>query len=236
MIKIAIVEDEIKEQENLLACLKELQQQEMVSLETQTFSNASSFLEAYRHNFDIVFFDIEMDGLNGMDAAKELRQLDKSVIIIFVTNLAQMAVKGYEVEALDFIVKPIEKATFLLKMKRVLNRTSSKLEESLNIQEKDGDFKVIHTKDIYYVETSGHYVIYHTSDGDVMEYNTLKAVEKKIHQDKIFVRCNRCYLVNLQYLDGVKKENAIIHGTPLLISRPQRKQFLEDVSAFLGGQ
>lgn len=57
MIKIAIVEDEIKEQENLLACLKELQQQEMVSLETQTFSNASSFLEAYRHNFDIVFFD-----------------------------------------------------------------------------------------------------------------------------------------------------------------------------------
>ena len=97
MIKIAIVEDEIKEQENLLACLKELQQQEMVSLETQTFSNASSFLEAYRHNFDIVFFDIEMDGLNGMDAAKELRQLDKSVIIIFVTNLAQMAVKGYEV-------------------------------------------------------------------------------------------------------------------------------------------
>jgi DNA-binding LytR/AlgR family response regulator len=134
MIKIAIVEDEIKEQENLLSCLKELQQQEMVSLETQTFSNASSFLEAYRHNFDIVFFDIEMDGLNGMDAAKELRQLDKSVIIIFVTNLAQMAVKGYEVEALDFIVKPIEKATFLLKMKRVLNRTSSKLEESLNIQ------------------------------------------------------------------------------------------------------
>ena len=236
MIKIAIVEDEIKEQENLLACLKELQQQEMVSLETQTFSNASSFLEAYRNNFDIVFFDIEMDGLNGMDAAKELRQLDKSVIIIFVTNLAQMAVKGYEVEALDFIVKPIEKATFLLKMKRVLNRTSSKLEESLNIQEKDGDFKVIHTKDIYYVETSGHYVIYHTSDGDVMEYNTLQAVEKKIHQEKIFVRCNRCYLVNLQYLDCVKKENAIIHGTPLLISRPQRKQFLEDVSAFLGGQ
>lgn len=202
MIKIAIVEDEIKEQENLLACLKELQQQEMVSLETQTFSNASSFLEAYRHNFDIVFFDIEMDGLNGMDAAKELRQLDKSVIIIFVTNLAQMAVKGYEVEALDFIVKPIEKATFLLKMKRVLNRTSSKLEESLNIQEKDGDFKVIHTKDIYYVETSGHYVIYHTSDGDVMEYNTLKAVEKKIHQEKILFVATAVILSTCSILMG----------------------------------
>ena len=235
MIQIAIVEDEIQAQETLLSYLKELEDKKQVSFHISVFPTGSAFLDRFVCQYDIVFMDIEMPGLNGMETAKKMRMKDSEVILIFVTNLAQMALEGYQVEALDFFVKPLEKASFMMKMERVLSRSSSLGRKTFMVNTMKNEVLVLQNKEIFYVETDGHYVIYHTAKGNVKVYSTLKEAENKIQDPFTFVRCNRSYLVNLQYLDKIEKEYVYIHGTPLLISRPTHKEFLLAVANYIGG-
>ena len=235
MIKVAIVEDEFEAQERLKKCLAIFSDKENVDFDIRVYPNGSSFIESFRCQFDIVYLDIEMPGINGMDTAKIIRKKDKEVILVFVTNLAQMALEGYQVEALDFIVKPIDSASFCMKMQRVLSRSLAQAGKSISVINMEGEIIIIRHRDIYYVETDGHYVIYHLTSSDMKIYGTLKQVEEKIDDGKTFVRCNRSFLVNLQYLEKIEKDNVIIHGVPLIISRPSRKEFLASVARYLGG-
>ena len=108
MLRCAIVEDSPRELEHLKECLARYSAERDIPLETTAFGDAASFLEHYRADYDIVFMDIELPGINGMEAAHRLREIDRQVILIFVTNMAQFAVKGYEVDALDYIIKPAQ--------------------------------------------------------------------------------------------------------------------------------
>ncbi len=235
MIKVAIVEDEFEAQERLRSCLEFFSKKEKVDFDIRVYPSGSAFVESFNCQFDIVYLDIEMPGINGMDTAKIIRKKDKQVILVFVTNLAQMALEGYQVEALDFIVKPIDSASFSMKMQRILSRSLSQAGKSISVINMDGDTIIIRHRDIYYVETDGHYVIYHMTSGDMKIYGTLKQVEEKLGDEKTFVRCNRSFLVNLQYLEKIEKDNVIIHGVSLIISRPSRKEFLASVARYIGG-
>lgn len=108
MLRCAIVEDTAQELEHLQNGLKRYSAERALPLNVTAFGNAADFLEHYCADYDIVFMDIELPGLNGMEAAHRLREIDRQVILIFVTNMAQYAVKGYEVDALDYIIKPAQ--------------------------------------------------------------------------------------------------------------------------------
>ncbi len=98
-----------------------------------------------------------------------------------------------------------------------------------------GDVFGLQAASIKYIEVRGHYVVYHTTEGEYSEYITLKNAEDKIGMS-CFVRCNRCYLVNLRYVDAIRRDYVIIGKDELLISRPQKKNFLSAFSEFLGGK
>ena len=115
MVRIAIVEDTQTDSKTLMRYVKEYTRLVNVEVEISVFDNAVKFLDKYTPKFDIVFMDIEMPYINGMEASKKLRELDQKVILIFVTNLAKYAIKGYEVQAFDFVVKPITYHDFTLK-------------------------------------------------------------------------------------------------------------------------
>lgn len=234
MIHVAIVDDEEVERIRLKKCIEYLAERKKLEFSVREFSNGDSFLVGYDHEFDIVFMDIEMEGTDGMETARLLRRMDKNVILVFVTNMAQMAIQGYEVEALDFMVKPIEKHTFALKMQRILNRIDKDDNDRilLNIA---GDAVTIHAHSIKYLEVVGHYIVYHTREGDFTEYTSLGAAEKKL-KSGTFVRCNRGYLVNLRYVDKVTKTVCVVGGDELVISRPQKQTFLNAYVKYLGGK
>lgn len=234
MISIAIVEDDKNERSLIKECLDYYMENKDIALSVSEFSGGLDFMGGYKPVYDIVLMDIEMPGMNGIDLARALRKIDKSVILIFVTNLAQYAVQGYEVEALDFILKPINKFSFALKLDRAIARTTKRKDDVFQIKS-GGETLSVQTASVKYVEVSAHYVVYHTTDGDFTEYNTLKEVEKKINKD-FFARCNRCYLVNLRYVGSVKKDTVFIGKDELIISRPQKKAFLSAFSEFLGGR
>ena len=234
MIHVAIVDDEEQSRKRIKKCLDYVADKKKTEFSVREFSNADAFLVGYEAEYDIVFMDIEMDGTDGMEAARQLRKIDKNVILIFVTNIAQMAIQGYEVEALDFIVKPIDPHAFALKMVRALGRVAKDSSDRFIINVA-GDAVSLHTHLIKYLEVNGHYVVYHTKEGDYSEYISLSAAEKKL-KGGAFIRCNRGYLVNLKYVDTVTKDYCVVDGEELIISRPQKKTFMEAFADFLGGK
>ena len=116
MYKIAIVEDDVGQADLLKGYLEKYGEEHACEFSVSCFFDVKTFLSCERFSFDLVFMDIEFPDGDGMDAVKKLREKDKKTLVIFVTNLAQYAIKGYEVKAFDFIVKPVAYYNFVLKM------------------------------------------------------------------------------------------------------------------------
>ena len=229
---IAIVEDSREEAETLLAYFARYGTEKGVAFKTAHFTSGEEFLSKYRPVYDLVFMDIGLPKLNGMEAAARLRELDRAVTLIFVTNMAQFAVKGYEVDAFDFVVKPVSYANFALKLQRALNKLERRRDTEVLITLSDSIFRIPASR-IKYVEISGHKMVYHTTEGELSAYGNLKEAEAALGGQ--FVRCNNCYLVNLNYVQAVRGYTALVDGDELQISRPRRKVFVQAINDFLGG-
>ena len=101
MIRVAIVEDDAAEREKIQGYLNELSRQEQIQFEIAPYPSGLNFIMGEMKGFDIVLMDIDMPGVNGMETAQALRKVDPTVILIFVTNMAQYAISGYEVDATE---------------------------------------------------------------------------------------------------------------------------------------
>lgn len=234
MIKVAIVEDNSNERERIRECLAFLTEREGIAFDVTEFPTGAAFIGNYVSEYDIVFMDIEMPGMDGMEAARALRKMDPSVILIFVTNMAQYAISGYEVEALDFILKPINRYSFAMKVKRAVARTTKRKDEYISIRS-GGETYRVRIADIRYLDMVDHHTIYHTVEGDYSEYITLKDACRKIDRE-YFVYCNRSYLVNLRYVKSVRRDTVTVGTEELIISRPQKKAFLTALSDYMRGK
>lgn len=233
MIRIAVVEDEKKEIEQMKCYLKRYfrETSSEKKFEASFFLNAVDFISLYKPVYDLIFMDIDMPDLNGMDAAKKLRAMDDSVILIFVTNLRQFAVNGYSVDAMDFVVKPVLYSGFATLMNRVLHKILLKPEQSIVISSASGITKTP-VKNIMYIEVEAHRLIYHLIDGKAEVWGTLKNAENELPRRQ-FVRCNSGYLVNLYFVKKVEDEFVYIGDDRLIISRAKRKDFINALTDFL---
>lgn len=236
MINVAIVDDFNDDAVILTSALREIEDDFKVRFNTFIFNNGESFLMNYvESKFDLVFLDIELGNENGIEVAKKLRDLDKTIIIIFVTNMSKYATAGYEVDALDYIIKPVNKYALSLKMSRIISRLQKNQTNSIVIKSINDEIIKVPVERIKYLEVDGHYIIYHTTDGEYKEYVTLKQAEKKINSSK-FIRCNRGFLVNLSYVDSVKKDTCLIGKDALIVSRPQKNSFMKAFIEYLNGE
>ena len=225
MITVAVVEDDDKEAERIKSYLVSYGKENDENFNVLHFSDGLEFLEKIRPEIDVVFMDIEMPFLNGMDAAKKLRQSDPSVPLVFITNLKQYALNGYEVEAMDFLVKPVAYAAFSTMMGRVCARLALCTDKEIFIQNAQGGVK-IKISDIFYVEVIKHYVIFHTPRGEVKMWGSLSDIEKRLPADR-FARCNNCYLVHLAYATRLEGNDLYVGGDVLAVSREKKQEFMQ---------
>lgn len=233
MIRIAIIEDEKKAADTLLEYLKRYGEEKSENFDIALYPNSSRFIMKYKEA-DIVFMDIELPDGNGMETAKMLRRLDNCVTIIFVTNMAQYAIEGYSVGALDFMVKPVTYYSFSTMLSRALARCRSERGSDWIIHTSGGVTKV-DVKDISYVEVCGHKLLYHTDSGDYEEWGKMGALEEKL-VPKGFARGNSCYLINLRRVAGINgAEVRLTDGTELQLSRAKKKDFLLTFAEFFEG-
>ena len=127
MIKIAIVEDDITYSEQLQEYLKRYESDFSESFDISTYFDGDAIVEDYHSQFDIILMDVEMRFMDGMSAAEEIRRTDKEVVIIFITNMPQYAIRGYAVEALDYMLKPVSYFAFSQRLSRAISRMKKKV-------------------------------------------------------------------------------------------------------------
>lgn len=232
--RIAIVEDNPEESKQLSTFFERFGEEQGDRFLLDHFPSAEAFLNKYRPVYDIVFMDIQLAALNGMDAAVRLREIDKDVMLVFVTNMVQFAVKGYEVRAFDFMVKPLNFPVFSMKLQRMLTELNVRTEQELMIPVANQLIRISASR-LKYIEVSGHKLIFHTADRDITAYSSLKSVESEL-DSRVFVRCNSGYLVNLKYVRAVKDYTVLVDQDELPISRPKRKAFVQALGDYLGGK
>jgi DNA-binding LytR/AlgR family response regulator len=233
MIKIAIVEDEQEAVDKLETFLLKYFDSIGEKIEIKCYKNGIVFLTNYKGDFDIIFMDIEMPHMNGMECAAKLREMDKVTLLIFVTNIGYMAPQGYEVEAFGFVVKPINYEMIRLNLNRAVKRLARQREEKISIRA-EGSQVVLNIHDIYYIEVISHNLTYHTLEGDYKVHGSMAKVKEEL-MSYGFATCNSCYLINMRYVQKVYGHTVTVNGTELQISHPQRKTFMEALNQYIGG-
>lgn len=228
MLQIAVIEDSTQELTVLQNSLDRYSKERGETFKITTFHEATTFLEGYRAQYDMVFMDIELPWMNGLEAARRLRELDQQVVLIFVTNMAQFAVKGYEVDALDYIVKPVKYVPFCAKLDRAIRRCSTQ-SESIVIHSAGGNVRML-LRDVLYIEAQGHRLTWHTEQGEYPAGGTLRETEEQL-RSKGFLRCDKGYIVNQrQIAQVVGYDLVLMNGDRLPISRLRKKTFMTDLA------
>ena len=234
MISIAIAEDEAAAAGKLRGYIERYGAEHGIDFSVTRFDDGMQMLQGYRPEYDIAFLDVEMPMMDGMTLARKLRETDRVVTIIFVTNMKQYAVNGYEVGALDFIVKPVGYYDFAMKMARAVDAVNSRKEIDLTVYTGQS-YGRISSRDLEYVEVTGHTLLYHTAGAVIKGLGTLGETEEKL-SGVPFLRCNNCYLVNPRYIREVRSGSLIMRsGAELAISRPRKKEFMARLAEWLGG-
>lgn len=233
MIKIALVEDDPSCKEQTVNYVERFSKENGVEVKIDCFADGLEFLEKYSSDYTVVFMDIEMPYMNGLNVAKKLREKDECVSLIFMTQMAQYAIKGYEVNAIDYVVKPVAYGTFSDKLKKAIKASEKYIDYDFTVAKKDGKVR-LQTSKIYYVEVTDHKLIYHTVDGNLENSGSLNSLERELAKYN-FSRCNTCYLVNLRFVTALNENTVWVGNDALAVSRSRKKSFFSDIAAYRGG-
>ena len=225
LIHIAIVEDEPLFVQQLKEYIGRYERERERRIKITTFADGEDITEDYRGGYDIILMDIQMRFMDGMTAAEKIRALDHEVIIMFITNMIQYAIRGYQVEALDYVVKPVEYFAFSQKLHKAIGRIKKGVQISISVPTEDGLQKLA-VSDIYYIESQGHNVCYRTTKGEFLSRVTLKELEASMCGYGFF-RCGKGFLINMKHVDGVSGNDCIVCGDRVPISRNKKKEFME---------
>lgn len=232
MIHIAIVDDEVDYISQIQEYLARYEKESGESVKVSVFNDGDGIVHRYRSQFDIILMDVQMKFMDGMSAAEEIRKIDSEVVIIFITNTPQYAIRGYAVEALDYLLKPLSYFAFSQCLSRAIGRMINRRSKTMTINVKGGTAR-LSAADIYYVESRGHSMIYHTTSGEYESSSTMKETEESL-KGLHFFRASKWYLINLAHVDGFLDGYIKLAGRELAVSRAKKKEFMEALTAYWG--
>lgn len=234
MIRIAVVEDDERSRGLLVGHLRRYEEENGLNFEVSAFADGRDILAKYRPIYDVVLLDIQMEYVDGMTAAKRIREVDPDVVLVFITNSPQYAIGGYQVAALSYLLKPVPYFALSEELDRCIEQVRKRESRFLMLASGTERYRV-NVADIVFVESIKHRLVVHTTQRDYSLVGSLTSMEEELDGANFF-RSNNCYLVNLRHVMGVQQSSCVLQGGhDLQISRPRKKAFLAALSDYLGG-
>ena len=237
MYRIAICDDEKLVRDSIHTMLDRYSAESGREFSIIEYESAVLLLREYRADFDLLFLDISMQGLDGMSAARELRKSDERVRIIFVTSMQQYAIEGYKVRAFGFVTKPMNYQELCLELDGALRSIDAERLRENAITLKSGmSVDRLAVADILYCEVLNHTVVVHTHAGAKGYRTQMREMEELLGQYGFF-RVHSAYLVNHAAIAQVLGDKLILtSGEEIPLSRHKRKEFLSALARYVGGQ
>lgn len=231
MLRIAVVEDDKTYAAQLKEYLVRYGTEKNQKISVALFPDGEDIVTDYSAEFDIILMDVEMTFMDGMTTAERIREKDNEVVIIFITNMPQYAIQGYKVDALDYVLKPISYFAFSQRIDRALTRVKKKEATYITVAQKGGK-KKLNVDKICYVEVRDHDLIYHSTKEDIVTKSSMKEAEDTLGGTKFF-RCNRCYLVNLEYVEDFRGNDVTVASDVIQVSRARKKAFMDALNDYM---
>lgn len=199
----------------------------------QKYSSGEELLNSDFKDIDILLLDIQMDQINGMDTARQIRAVDNNMEIIFITSLIDYVQEGYEVRAYRYLLKPIELEELEKHILSCIKEVKSKTNNYILIKNKSNTYK-IYSNEIKYIEVQKKNMLIHTTNKSYDVRYSLEKIEKDLNMD-IFIRCHKSFLLNISYVENIKSNVAILEsGEDVPISRYRHKEVKEKFLKFIG--
>lgn len=232
MIHIAIVEDDSLYAQKLETYLRQYEKEHNEKIKISTFGDGEDIVEHYVAVYDIILLDIKMTFMDGMKAAEQIRKLDAEVVIIFITNMPQYAIQGYMVGALDYVLKPVSYFALSQRLERAIERMRQRKDKKYITVPIKGGMRKLDVSQIMYAEVWDHNLIFHMV-GETVEINgSMRELESSVSENQFF-RCNKSYLVNLEYVDGVQNNDICIGDSRLPVSRLKKKDLMDKLNTYI---
>lgn len=234
MLNIVICDDE----NNLIIELKELLSRYAAETGREfcifSYHDGSELLANYQPDFDLIFMDIKMEKLSGLETAEEIRKMDGTVGLFFLTSLPQYVWKGYEYGAVNYLLKPMKYGRLKMELDRFFQRYQGREEPYLSFANDTGKYKVLY-KNLRYAETDKRNVLLHFDDQQQVIYKNMKEVASILEPQRQFARCHASFIVNLAYVKSVENLEAVLTtGERVPISQPKRKEFMSRMTDYWG--
>lgn len=234
-MQIAIVEDEAPVRDGLVQAIQQYDAARSCPMQVEAFPDSESFLRHPCHQTaDILLLDIQMPGMDGMSLARRIRQTNGQAVLLFVTSMVSYAVQGYQVEALDFLVKPVQQKTLFDALDRAARKVSQTRTHYLNLRT-GSTYHHIDVQELLYVEAGNHKILLHTRQGVIESAGTIRGMEKELEPWGFFC-CHAAFLVCLSAISRVEGMDAVINGERIPVSKHRRKALLERLAAYWGAQ
>ncbi len=227
MLSIAVCDDEVIECCNMAKRIKEIMEEIKMPCIIRQFQSGGELLQTLE-SFDVVFLDIIMRELDGIKTAQIFRERASDKILIFVSSSREYVFEAYDVEAFQYLLKPVDDRKLKSVLQKAVLKTESRLQEFI-IVSRERQKKKLFLDDIYYFEIKGRMVDAHGPEGIFTYYEQMGKLENKL-QDKGFFRCHKSYLVNLKYVDRYNRQEVILeNGEKIVIAKRRYEQFVREV-------
>ena len=235
MYRVLIVEDEPEEARRLTGLIERYGQASGDEFQVVWHASAVEMVSD-KSRYDLMLLDIDLPGVNGMEAAHLVRVYDEVTPIIFVTNLAQYAVSGYEVGATGFIVKPATYGSLRMNLDRAMRKVRQGASQSVRVSTDEG-VRVVPVSQIVWIEIKGHRVTFHLEDAEDLEsYGSLSQVEKDLAGAPI-LRVSKSFVANMDKVRRVSGLRLLLtSGDEIPISRARRREIVDTLNDYLGGR
>lgn len=231
MLSIAVCDDEIIECAGMAEKIRGTLEEMKVPCFLRQFNSGEELLQS-EEDFDIVFLDIMMDGLDGMKTAKRIRKKASCRLLVFISASRDYVFDAYDVEAFWYLVKPVEGEKLKQVLKKALLKTEAASPDFILVN-KGRQKQKIFLRDILYFEIMGRLIDIHKTGGISDYYGKISILEEEL-REKGFFRCHKSYLVHLKYVKGYNRQEAVLdNGEKIPVSKRRYEEFCKALLSYM---